>query len=116
MYRGIEDYLFSYNLIYKPDNPYFYKLKYAYKQTCIYDAGFMILSSNAIDLIISLFEKSQITTGLDMIYNPIWVNDISNLKIYGAIKPLAIQDKVINTDKDYLNSTNVHLNIEEYNI
>ena len=116
MYRGIEDYLFSYNLISKPDNPYFYKLKYAYKQTCIYDAGFMILSSNAIDLIISLFEKSQITTGLDMIYNPIWVNDISNLKIYGAIKPLAIQDKIINKDKDYLNSVNVHLNIEEYNI
>ena len=76
----------------------------------------IVTSSGFTDLIISLFEKSQITTGLDMIYNPIWVNDIANLKIFGAIKPLAIQDKIINKDEDYLNSVNVHLNIEEYNI
>ena len=116
MYRGIEDYLLSYDLIYKLDNPYFYKLKYAYKQTCIYDDGFIILSSYAINLLINLFERDQVVTSLDMIYNPMWKDDIFNLKIYGAIKPLAIQEKTLTYTPERLEGINIHMNIDEYNI
>ena len=116
MYRGIESYLLNNNLIEPVDNPYFYKLIYSYWGMCVYDSGFMILSERSINRLIELFEKNQITCGLDMIYNVLFLENIMDLNIYSAIKPLAIQEKTLKYPKEILEGINVHMNIDEYNI
>ena len=83
---------------------------------CVYDSGFMILSEKSINRLIELFEKNQITCGLDMIYNVLFLENIMDLNIYSAIKPLAIQEKTLKYPKEILEGINIHMNIDEYNI
>lgn len=112
---GAVDSLELVGLIHKTDNDFFMHIKEYNDDVEIYGAAFMILSKDAINILIDLFEEYQLPIGLDMINMPYFRDKINTLNIYAAIKPLGVQEILFSWDENTIKGKNRNININEYN-